>query len=356
MDESGFTGEDLVGLSQPVFVHVATDLSREECSKLYLDLFSRMQADELKHKNLARRPSGRDRIVSFVKAIRSQKNRFTSWFAHKEFTLLTYLVDLWIEPAMHYDGVDLYKDGGNLALSNMIYYSLRSFQSETFLRGHLWRFQRMMVKRTPDAYRQFWGKLYEDYSHTDAKTRDILVFFLGAEMKLGFNHLGSIPERALDPALTSAVFTCVHWRKRTALPLHIVHDHSSQLAKDKWLWDIITSPKVDQRVVGIPGREFIYPLNVQKTEFADSRNFLQLQFCDLLAGASAVWARRFFPGQSHRSEYSEQLQDAGIEEFKIGAIWPEPEVDPEKLGMKGWSRAPTDFLTGQLAKIMKKPA
>jgi hypothetical protein len=47
---------------------------------------------------------------------------------------------------------------------------------------------------------------------------------------------------------------------------------------------------------------------------------------------------------------SKQLQDAGVHELQIGGIWPQFEVDPEKLGMKGWSGEGIDFLTEQLKK------
>ncbi len=85
-----------------------------------------------------------------------------------------------------------------------------------------------------------------------------------------------------------------------------------------------------------------------------ARSHLQLQFCDLVAGATAAWCRQFI-GQSHDKDYVEQLGSAGIEELRTGAIWPHPEVDPEKLGMKGWSGEGVDFLAEQLAKLVEKP-
>ncbi len=353
MDESGFTGEDLLSPEQRIFVHVSTTLSDEECAVLHKEYFSGTQGPELKHKNLSKRPSGQRRIVGFINAVQGL-GKCTVWVCHKEFTLLTYLVDLWVEPAMHRDGIDLYQDGGNLALCNMAYYCLRTFQSDRFLREHLRRYQRMMVLRTRKSYREFWQELYRDYHRTDKRTKYILVFFLGGEMKLGYERLRKIPKRALDPAFTTMMQTCGHWRKHTDAPLNLVHDKSSSLAKDKWLWDLFTSPDIEERTIGLPGRETVYPLNVIQTEFADSRSHLQLQFCDLVAGATAAWCRQFI-GQSHDKDYVEQLGSAGIEELRIGAIWPHPEVDPEKLGMKGWSGEGVDFLAEQLAKLVEKP-
>ena len=219
MDESGFTGEDLMNPEQRFFVHVSTTLSDDECAELHSEYFSGTQGRELKHTNFSKRRSGQSRIVGFVNAVRDLR-KFTVWICHKEFTILTYLVDLWVEPAMHRDGIDLYKDGGNVALCNMAYHCIRAFQSDRFLREHLRRFQRMMISRTPESYRKFWQELYQDYQYVDERTKDILVFFLGGEMKLGYEELQKIPQRALDPALTTAVATCSHWRKPHQSPSH----------------------------------------------------------------------------------------------------------------------------------------
>lgn len=55
-----------------------------------------------------------------------------------------------------------------------------------------------------------------------------------------------------------------------------------------------------------------------------------------------MWCLQF-AGQPHSEECVEQLGEAGIEDLRIGAIWPQPEVDPEKLGMKGLSGEGVDL-------------
>lgn len=353
MDESGFTGEQLMSRDQPVFVHVSMVLSGQQCQELYREFFAGVQAPELKHSVIGRRPNGRDRVVRFVEAVNAHhKEGFTSWFVHKEFALMTYLVDTWVEWAAHNDGYDLYQDGANLGLANMAYYCLQAFQSEAYLRSHMMRFETMMMKRTPESYRGFWGPMYTDLDRLDKNTRDVLVFFVGSEAKLGYTHLLGLPKRTIDPAMPGAVFTCGHWRKTTRAPLRLVHDQSSSLTKDKYLWELVTSPDIDEMTLGMPDRELIYPLNVQETVFGDSKEFLQLQFCDLIAGASAAWARRF-TGPSYDQAYFEALDNAGIENLKIGSIWPQMEVTPEGLGMKGWSGAHVEAITEQLQRIKR---
>jgi hypothetical protein len=353
MDESGFTGESLISPEQPIFVQSSTTLSDAECRALYREFFSGVQAPELKHSIIARRPAGRERIIKFIKALQKHhESQVTTWSAHKEFTLLTYLVDLWVETAMHQDGIDLYEDGGNLALSNMVFYGLRTFQSPKYLTDHLTRFQHMMMKRTPATYKAFWGTMYADMDRVDERTRDILVFFLGSQMKLGFPHLVRLPKRAIDPAMAGAALTCTHWRKTTDQPLVLLHDQASNLAKDIEFWELITSPDIERISFGSGDRTIIYPLNVAKTEFGDSKRILQLQFCDIIAGASATRLRKLM-GISHDTDYVQSLVKAEIDNLLIGCIWPSPTVSPDEMGTRGWNGSYLKTLTGQLEKLSR---
>ena len=172
-------------------------------------------------------------------------------------------------------------------------------------------------------------------------------------MNLGCEGLRHFPKRAIAPAFTTAAETCSHWREHTMGPLGLIHDNSSNPVRDRWRSDLLTSPDIEQRTIGLPHRTRIYPLNVTRTEFADSRIHLQLQFCDLPAGATAAWCRKFLAEQ-HLGDYARQLEGAGIEELHIDSIWPQPEVDPEKLGTKGWSGEPLDFLAEKLPKLAAK--
>src|SRR6266849_4730432 len=119
IDESGYTGEHQLDPAQPIFVLSSINLGDEAAAELHAKHFTGMQAKELKHSRLAKRPSGQQRILDFIRNLTSMNAGdgvpvATAFAAHKKFQLLTLLVDLWVEPAMRKDGIDMYERGGNV--------------------------------------------------------------------------------------------------------------------------------------------------------------------------------------------------------------------------------------------------
>ena len=53
-------------------------------------------------------------VIEFVRRVPKNKIAFVG--VHKEFVLLAFLIDFWLEPLAHRDGVNLYERGANIAL------------------------------------------------------------------------------------------------------------------------------------------------------------------------------------------------------------------------------------------------
>ena len=69
LDECGCTGDDLLGREQPVFVVITHDYSLAECDELKKTFFPNNRPNELKHKQLQRRASGRACVLALLSAI-----------------------------------------------------------------------------------------------------------------------------------------------------------------------------------------------------------------------------------------------------------------------------------------------
>jgi len=348
VDESGFTGEDLANIDQPIFV-IASTKADDSAAGVFQKSFSGVQSRELKHSSLARTEAGRRRVRDFFQQARGS-GLFAVYVVHKQFCLLTKLVDLWVEPWMRNNGIDFYERGASRNFCNMTWFCLRTFESQDFLTQHLSAFQEMLRARTVDSYKSFWQGLRRYFRSCRSETREILEYFLCSESELGYEHLVRLPKRSLDICCTSALRHVEYWRTQTEEPLQIIHDASSNMGKDIGIWDVVTSADMPAVRVSAGGFAAQYPLQVTETVLCDSTSVLQLQLADVVAGATAVWSRSMLFG-AVESDYAQVLVDAGIKEHLIGGIWPVPEIEPDELepGSSGGS-AYLDILTEVLHK------
>lgn len=348
VDETGFTGEDLMEDNQPIFAQASHDFSTAETDEILNSIFKDVKANELKYKNLSRRPAHQDRIIELVNFAAKDPKRVATWVAHKEYGMLTFVVEWWIEPLAHHIGINLYKDGGNQALSNMLFICLTGFWDEKFRKRLLLTFQRMLRARTQERFDECRALVQKTKANVwgDEKRTDVINYFWPPFEALGFGHLATLPDHALDLALSGLVTITQHWRSRSEGPFEVVHDRSSNMARQAWLWNKLSAPDLEPARFPGPHGDGLFPLNVTKTTFADSVTEKQLQICDVLAGATAASVRL-----PEGDEYRKKLHDAGILNLVVGTIWPSNDLSPEELGRAGWDgNEMIEWLTDQMDK------
>ncbi len=349
VDETGFTGEDLLADDQPLFAQATNDFSDQEARGLIAAAFSGVGVAELKYKKLARNGRHHDKIVEFIRLLAADPLRVGAWVAHKEYALMTLVVEWWMEPFAHKGGLNLYEDGANHALANMLYYCLEGFWSAAFRRKLLLHFQRMFRSRTLERYNDCKVLIEKENKRADESRTEILRYFWLSFFGLGYRHVVELPERVLDIALTGLVQLGHTWNERHEGPWEVIHDESSNMTKQKWIWDAYSSPDMAAARFEYPGIVAQFPMNVILTRFGDSAQEPQLQICDVLAGACVSYLR-FDRKEQRDIEYREGLRDAGIEKLLLGGLWPSPDVTPESLDRKGWDgNIAIEWIAEQLA-------
>ena len=334
VDESGYTGEDLLNADQPVFAQGTNDFTTGEANKIIASTFSGIAAAELKYSRLAKSRRNQDRIVELIRIIAGDPTRAAFWISHKEFAMMTFIVDWWLEPFAYQRGLNLYKDGGNLAMTNMLYSCLPGFWSAGFRHRLLLLFQRMMRARTRDIYIECESFVHRAISKATGEQIELIRYFWLSFEALGHQHILELPNRVLDLALPGLVFIGHTWRSRHGEDLELVHDQSTNMAKRKWLWDALSSPSIAEATFAHRGGTHAFPMNVGRTRFADSTQEKQLQICDILAGAASAFVRGYHK-RGDEAAYHDKLIEAGIERLHIGGLWPSTDVTAEQLGTKG---------------------
>src|SRR6266851_1180784 len=96
LDESGYTGDDLMNADQPIFVLASAALPADEAAGVIQQYFGTTGLRELKHSVLASRSKGQQMVIEFVRFAK-ESGAFAVEGWHKEYTLVTTMVDFWVE-------------------------------------------------------------------------------------------------------------------------------------------------------------------------------------------------------------------------------------------------------------------
>ncbi|MFP2897302.1 DUF3800 domain-containing protein [Corallococcus sp. 4LFB] len=348
MDECGYTGEDLADPVQPVFVVATHGLSDEECSGLKQQFFGHVQAPELKHMKLQGRARNEEAILSFLRHVLSGDSQVRFGIVHKPFALVTKMVDILTEEMMHRDGVDLYERGGHIALSCLIYYTLRA-EGGGLLNNVNRLFQRVMRVRTVDALREF--DEFVSRPQPIEVIDDALVYIRAPLRRLPDEYVLKFPENALDLSMTLGLQCMYAWKRAAVGEMKVIHDASSNMARRREFWDAILSPGAPPALVGRFGDPVVFPIGVKETVFANSKAEVGLQIADVIAGAVARWAKWLALGGPETDKYAEQLNRifADAENCVAGVVWPDPEITSRKE-ISG-SVSPMDYVAGMIQSV-----
>ena len=155
-DEAGNSGENLLDADQPVYVLASNDFTTEEAVAL-LRHVQPPQSGEPKFKTLKKTNKGVDRLLAFLVDPLLVRDRIAVNVFHKRFMVVTKIVDLIFETLIHKAGGDLYVDGANIALSNMLHACMPAFCGDAATGAFLQAFVSLMRERTPRAAAAFSG-------------------------------------------------------------------------------------------------------------------------------------------------------------------------------------------------------
>jgi hypothetical protein len=347
-----------MAVDQPVFVQATTDLTEAEAEVLLSSSFQGSQAAELKYSRLRRSAAGRQGALSLVRSLSSSLDRVGTWIAHKEYSMVTMVVEWWMEPLAYRGGLNMYENGANHATANMLFITLGTFWPASFRRDLLLNFQRMFRARTAERFYEC-RRFVELARRKSSPQQDEVLRYLWPSFDLlGMAHIQSLPPRVLDIALPGLIMIGHSWRARHAGPWELVHDNSTNMARQRWLWDAISSTEVaEARFENATTADFAatFPMNVIASRFANSATTLQLQVCDILAGATSEFVQRRTRGPED-SEYLQALENAGVTNLIRDGMWPSSDVTPEGLGRRGWDGSEAiDWMTEQIAKRNARP-
>lgn len=353
LDESGYTGQDLLNGDQRVFVLATLGLSEQECNELKSRHFGRVGSREIKYSSLARRPRQQRMVLRFLREVLDRHAVVKVSFADKRFVLLTKMVDLLTENAMHEDGVDLYENGANVALCNMLHFGLPQVCGDDYCDRLLHAFQNAMRFGTWEAFTNFRRILFDP--DLNAEQRDWLAWFQEPVRRWGYGFFAEEARRdALDITLSDAAYLMGLWRfEHRDEPLHLIHDETSNMVSQSHVWEFFMSNERTPFERQYPnGMKTFFPIAAERTEFASSLEWAGLQLADVIAGAFADGGRWALRGAGS-DKYRDELWHGVLQEQTVAhRIWPEPRFTAEELGTVGWNPSrELEYIASEMRKV-----
>ena len=324
-DESGNSGANLLDSEQPVFVLASVYITDGETANLILP-----NSDEMKFSKLKRSSKGRRKILDILNSELLSKDKvFVSGF-HKPFMVITKMVDLLIEPMLYESGIDLYKRGVNIAMANMLFFTMPVFIGRDAFEASQAAFVEMIRSPSFAAAKRFYELIYEarsDLKHTEfAQELDMLL----ATQSVAGKYLSKWDSSYLDPAIPAFVEHGSLWTSRLKTEFSIVHDSSKPIQQNQLVLEAMMSTSEESVTIGYDRRTTEFPIMATGIEFHDSSLCPQIQIADIIASSATYCLRASLNQQT--DSFAHALQHTKVLSKIFRTIWPDIKVTPDDLG------------------------
>ncbi|UNU12581.1 DUF3800 domain-containing protein [Xanthomonas translucens] len=150
IDESGYTGHDLLNPEQRFQGATAIAIDDDEAKRLIREHFPKLQADELKYRALARRPANHPRLMALQRDVLTH-HRCVTYVCDKRYLLLLMFMDYAVEPFYYERGMDFYEDGQNYSLASLLHVTGPTLLGAGALDRLLASFQRAVKEKSSEA-------------------------------------------------------------------------------------------------------------------------------------------------------------------------------------------------------------
>lgn len=286
IDESGYTGFDLLNEAQPFQGASAIGINDAEAARLIREYFPRLQAPELKYRSLSKRASNHPRLLGLIGDLLANHKCIT-YLCDKRFALLLKFVDYGVEPFYYERNVDFYADGRNYALASVLYYAGARLLGGEAMKRLERAFQDAMKLKSPAAL----SNLVIAARHTNwRKLEDATGPLVHADP----DCLGAIatPGVTTDMALPVLLALITRMELMSDGPYRVEHDQSKNLLTyhDLLQRQIDHTDEAEFRQSALASIR--YPLKLSEVTQVDSKTSPAVQLADVLIGATIESAQR----------------------------------------------------------------
>jgi hypothetical protein len=321
-DESGNDGGNLLGGSTLVLAHASVMIESEEAAEVMARLrkSTRSQAPELKAGVLLRSPNF-DHARWFLEHPSIRQNSFI-YVVDKSYMLSTKAFDLCIEPVLHRQGFDIYKDlRANCGAMLLNQFAIRQFGDQWW--SALERLNEMMRVKTPEEVDPILAKfrdgLFALARQAEGPLNLFLLMLMIGTCEYRANWItqlqnGHHPVSQIDPIIPAFAETIRHWVHREGV-IEIVHDEAK----------FLTANAIAHIRMGLLHPESLSDsyatrgIELPRIQQANSLDDPRVQIADLLAGIGRAAAE-----QALRGEGEHELLHTVRPMISPNSLWGDP--------------------------------
>ncbi|OEO28989.1 hypothetical protein VW23_027480 [Devosia insulae DS-56] len=281
IDESGYTGFDLLNADQRFQGASAIAISDEDADRLIKQHFPKLQAPELKYRALSRREANHPRLIGLMRDLLSDF-RCVTYVCDKRFMLTLMFVDYAVEPFYYERGFDFYAGGQNYAMASMLHMAGPTLLGKPQFEALMAAFQRSMKEKSEEALRDLVAAARATNWMELPEVLGPLAKYAAPECLEAI----STPDLTTDVALIVLQSLITRMEVMSEGRYRVAHDQSKNLQTyTEFLQRFIDhDANVEFRATEITSLKF--PLKLTAVEQVDSKDSPAVQLADVMIGAA----------------------------------------------------------------------
>ena len=326
-DESGNTGADLLDKKQPVFILASVRFTVTQA--LILKNIIQTQSNELKFNRLKKYRRYHSQIISLLNHDLISQDTVRLSIFHKDYCVSVHTVDRLIEPLYYKNGLDLYKNGLNLAYTNLLFFCTPTLCDRAIWEKYKIDFINMFKFRDENSITSFYKTVHNLFESSKSDYGSFLEPILKSR-EIIHDILRDWDTNNFDSTLSGFINLIDFWGRRTESDFHAYVDDSKALGHFKHLVNSIRDIYIEQQEVGADRRTLQLPLKLIDIIFVNSKDNLVVQIADLIAGAANHYYRAL-ADEKFRDDLSDKIEKTKLINLLHSRVWPHKSFTPEEL-------------------------
>ena len=281
IDESGYTGFDLLNPDQRFQGAAAVAIGNEDAARLIKEYFPNLQAPELKYRSLSRRSANHERLIEIQRDILTNYKCIT-YVCDKRFLLTLMFVDYAIEPFYYDKGINFYEDGQNYSMASLLSVAGPTLFGAVAFDQLLTAFQRAVKEKTPETLEALVTAARATTWRKFPEALGPLAKYAAPECLSAITN----PNVNTDAALVVLQSLISRMEVMANGPYLVEHDHSKNLLMYNDLLQrfIDNDQEIEFRQSEIATIKF--PLKLKGVTQVDSKRSPAVQLADVMIGAA----------------------------------------------------------------------